>query len=242
MTVATTDTDTSCRLPPRCRRAPDLSSPTDGSSPSHSATSGLDPARQPAAAETVGTLPPRRPSQRNGRPTPPSAARNGIIPPGSRSAARPSPEPLRRSPPCLPPGRSPEPPPALPAAPSPARRPTPPTGSPGIQTFPFRHGWFAKAAAAIHEDPALFARPDALARLGVGKNMVASIRHWCAAAGLIRFAAGARGRTPRDRGREARLTDLGTLLLGAGPTSEPTYPPPPPEITGTPLSPVAERR
>ena len=107
------------------------------------------------------------------------------------------------------------------AAPDPAYRFT------GHQTFPFRHGWFAKAAAAIHEDPALFARPDALARLGVGKNMVASIRHWCAAAGLIHIAAGARGRTPRDRGREAPLTHPGTLPPGPAPHPQ-THPPPPP--------------
>ena len=142
--------------------------------------------------------------------------------------------------------------PRPPGGPVPGAPPDPAYRFTGHQTFPFRHGWFPKAAAAIHEDPALFARPDALARLGVGKNMVASIRHWCAVAGLIHLGAGRQRRgTPRDRGHEARLTDLGTLLLGAGPdlpdlhpppATPPPPPPPPPEITGTPLSPVAERR
>lgn len=102
----------------------------------------------------------------------------------------------------------------------------------GHQTFPFRHGWFPKAATAVHEDPALFARPDALARLGVGRNMVASIRHWCAATGLMTVSAtvsrtGQRRPAPPERRHEARLTDLGTLLLGAGPDLR-TLPPPPP--------------
>ena len=86
----------------------------------------------------------------------------------------------------------------------------------GHQSFPFRHGWLAKAARGIAEDPDLFAREDALARLGVGKNMVASMRHWCEATGVMEFGA---------RSRSARMTDLGELLIG-----HPSYPPPPPKI------------
>ncbi len=107
----------------------------------------------------------------------------------------------------------------------------------GHQTFPFRYGWFPKAAEQAQADPWLFARPDALARLGVGKNMVASIRHWCEAAGLMDFA-------PARRGGEARLTPLAELLFGVRPPDPRVTPPPPPppEKTRTPFSPVAERR
>lgn len=38
---------------------------------------------------------------------------------------------------------------------------------------------------AVAQNPALFASTDAMAELGVGKNMVDSIRHWCVASGLI---------------------------------------------------------
>ncbi len=92
----------------------------------------------------------------------------------------------------------------------------------GHQTFPFRYGWFVRAARQIQADPGLFVRPDALARLGVGKNMVGSIRHWCLATGLMTIGS-------KALGSKAALTELGGLLLGS-PTPPPPPPPPPPEI------------
>ena len=121
----------------------------------------------------------------------------------------------------------------------------------GHQTFPFRYDWLPKAAEEAKADPWLFTRPDALARLGVGKNMVASIRHWCEAAGLMEIA-------PARKGGHARMTPLGELIFGRAPPNlgglhpppppppppprGPPPPPPPPEITRTPRSPVPERR
>jgi hypothetical protein len=49
----------------------------------------------------------------------------------------------------------------------------------GHQTFAFRHGWLEKGARAVEACPTVFLQDDALVRLGVGKNMVDSIRHWC---------------------------------------------------------------
>ena len=49
----------------------------------------------------------------------------------------------------------------------------------GHQTFAFRYGWLEKGVRAAAECPTVFAEEDALVRLGVGKNMVESIRHWC---------------------------------------------------------------
>ena len=46
----------------------------------------------------------------------------------------------------------------------------------GHETFVFRYGWLTKAVTAVTEDPGVFAREDAIVRLGVGKNMVRSIR------------------------------------------------------------------
>ena len=74
----------------------------------------------------------------------------------------------------------------------------------GHQTFPFRYAWLPKGVGAVREDPEAFLRPDALVRMGVGKNMVASIRFWCEALGLIAM-----------RGRSGGLTPLGELLFGA---------------------------
>ena len=55
----------------------------------------------------------------------------------------------------------------------------------GHETFPFRYTWLKKGVDAVKADPAVFSSDRATITLGVGKNMVRSIRHWCAAAGLI---------------------------------------------------------
>lgn len=53
------------------------------------------------------------------------------------------------------------------------------------ETFHPRYGWFRKAYAFSAADPRIFTREDAPARIGVGKNMVRSIRFWGLAAKLI---------------------------------------------------------
>lgn len=57
----------------------------------------------------------------------------------------------------------------------------------GHQTFPFRYTWLKKGVDAVMEDPTVFSADDASVTLGVGKNMVSSIRHWCIVAGLIKI-------------------------------------------------------
>ena len=53
----------------------------------------------------------------------------------------------------------------------------------GHESFPCRYAWLPKAFAAIAEDPLAFADEEkAMIRLGVGKNMVRSIRFWMQAA------------------------------------------------------------
>lgn len=74
----------------------------------------------------------------------------------------------------------------------------------GHQTFPFRYTWLSKGVQFTRQYPDLFTRDDALVILGVGKNMVESIRHWCETLGLIDI---------QDRGRVARPTELGLRLL-----------------------------
>lgn len=85
----------------------------------------------------------------------------------------------------------------------------------GHQTFPFRYAWLPKGVGAVREDPEAFLQPDALVRLGVGKNMVASIRFWCEALGLLEM-----------RGRRGVLTPLGEFLFGtASPAVSPAVSP-----------------
>ena len=46
------------------------------------------------------------------------------------------------------------------------------------ESFPLRFGWITKGLQALADDPKIFTRDDATVVLGVGKNMVASIRYW----------------------------------------------------------------
>jgi len=58
----------------------------------------------------------------------------------------------------------------------------------GHETFALRYAWIPKCVEAVLEEggEALFSREDeAMVRLGVGKNMVRSIRFWAEAAGVI---------------------------------------------------------
>lgn len=47
------------------------------------------------------------------------------------------------------------------------------------ETFHPRYGWLKKGFEAAKQDPQIFLREDAPVQLGVGKNMVRSIRYWC---------------------------------------------------------------
>jgi hypothetical protein len=76
----------------------------------------------------------------------------------------------------------------------------------GHESFACRYTWLPKAVRGVQADPLLFANEqDAMVELGVGKNMVRSIRFWSQAAGMI---------SPRRDGPGHVLTELGALLLG----------------------------
>ena len=55
----------------------------------------------------------------------------------------------------------------------------------GHETFVFRYGWLKKAIDGLQEDQYLFTNDDAIIKLGVGKNMVQSIRFWALATQII---------------------------------------------------------
>ena len=83
----------------------------------------------------------------------------------------------------------------------------------GHETFPIRYGWLKKAFDAVrdaeHEEDnrQVFTGPDAIARFGVGKNMVASMRHWATVTGMIADDPGH---------RHISTTPLGDLIFGDG--------------------------
>ena len=96
----------------------------------------------------------------------------------------------------------------------------------GHETFPFRYAWLKKGFDAASADGLAFSKDDAMTVLGVGKNMVRSIRHWCLAAGILEeIPVEKNSRTfkvqPSDLGRaifsdegwDPYLEDLGTLWL-----------------------------
>ena len=87
----------------------------------------------------------------------------------------------------------------------------------GHQTFPFRYTWLKKGVDAVRADPAIFSSADASVTLGVGKNMVDSIRHWCRASRFIEEGTGRPGQLTIHPGGKATLYQrgqFGTTELG----------------------------
>ena len=64
------------------------------------------------------------------------------------------------------------------------------------ESFPLRFGWITKGLEAIDEYPDVFSREDATVILGVGKNMVASIRYWLLAARIVQLDPATKTLTP----------------------------------------------
>ena len=79
----------------------------------------------------------------------------------------------------------------------------------GHQTFPFRYTWLKKGVDAVMKGKAnVFTDEDAPVILGVGKNMVRSIRHWCLAADLIKKIG-----KSSDHSEGFKVTDFGEAIF-----------------------------
>lgn len=95
----------------------------------------------------------------------------------------------------------------------------------GHEKFVFRHGWLKKGVDAVQDTPEIFVQDDAFVTLGVGKNMVRSIRHWCLSAGLLKEVKDNQKARPSlqiselgknlvlDNGWDPYFEDAGTLWL-----------------------------
>jgi len=77
----------------------------------------------------------------------------------------------------------------------------------GHETFVFRYTWLKKATDAVIVDPRVFTKEDSIVTLGVGKNMVRSIRHWGLATGIL-------GEEAKSRGSVLEVTPFGRYLFG----------------------------
>ena len=99
----------------------------------------------------------------------------------------------------------------------------------GHETFPLRYGWLKKVYDAVHaceqtgeDSKVLFTSEDAIARFGVGKNMVVAMRYWALATGIlqaVRAHLGPYETTPMgqalldDNGWDPWLEDPNSLWL-----------------------------
>ncbi|MDR1641842.1 MAG: DUF4007 family protein [Clostridiales bacterium] len=81
-------------------------------------------------------------------------------------------------------------------------------------TFFIRRGWLSKGVKNILKDPAVFISRDAnpMDTLGIGSNMVKSLRYWMQAVGLAQEAG--------ERRRIQELTQLGHLIQENDPYME----------------------
>lgn len=73
------------------------------------------------------------------------------------------------------------------------------------ETFTPRYGWIKKGYEAIRENSNAFRAPNAIERLGVGKNMVRSIQFWCKAFKVIE--------NDQNDPSHMKPTEFGNLLL-----------------------------
>jgi hypothetical protein len=79
----------------------------------------------------------------------------------------------------------------------------------GHETFPLRYTWLRKAVQHVEREPRVFQEDDAMVQLGVGKNMVRSIRHW----GLVCGVLEENSSIPNNRSRVLQPSALGSALL-----------------------------
>lgn len=83
----------------------------------------------------------------------------------------------------------------------------------GHETFPLRYGWLKKVYDRVFEtqdeedNRSSCWGDDAIARFGVGKNMVGSMRHWAKATGIVE-------EPPKTNA--IKTTPLGDLIFGQG--------------------------
>lgn len=84
----------------------------------------------------------------------------------------------------------------------------------GHETFYFREGWLSKALLEIHgnNNTMLFTGNNGISKLGVGSNMVKSIKYWLLTTDLLEYT-----------NRQYQLTEIGRLIERFDPYLEDTF-------------------
>ena len=79
----------------------------------------------------------------------------------------------------------------------------------GHETFALRYGWLKKAHDAVKQAGGrdIFKGGDAIGELGLGKNMVASMRHWAITAGIVKENA-------TQEEQPLQITPFGNFIFG----------------------------
>lgn len=80
----------------------------------------------------------------------------------------------------------------------------------GHEKFQLREGWVTKGLYSVSKNPKIFTGNDGTDQLGVGNNMVKSIKYWMLAMGLI----------GEDQRNGAELTELGKMIYKYDPFLE----------------------
>ncbi len=69
------------------------------------------------------------------------------------------------------------------------------------ESFSIREGWLTKGLMEVNKDNKIFSSPDSTDVLGIGSNMVKSLKYWMYATTLI-----------EDKGKEIIVSDFGKLI------------------------------
>ncbi len=77
------------------------------------------------------------------------------------------------------------------------------------ESFSIREGWLSKGLLAVQSDSKIFSSEDATDILGIGTNMVKSLKYWLYATNLI-----------KDNKNVVEITDFGKLILQYDPYME----------------------
>lgn len=79
----------------------------------------------------------------------------------------------------------------------------------GHETFSIRKNWLAKGMEAVHENPGIFTDKSfaPMEELGIGRNMVVSLRYWMKAVGLTKEEKG-----EKSKKTETSFTPLGKII------------------------------
>lgn len=82
----------------------------------------------------------------------------------------------------------------------------------GHETFTLGYDWMTKVVRFVEKNPQLFSSDGAIVTLGVGKNIVRSIKHWTLSTHILEEDSSVKD----NRGRYLHAAPLGAAFFGEG--------------------------